>query len=394
VRIGFDGGSLANRRGFGRFARSLLAALGRLAPPHEIVVFLDRPSAETVSVPSAFETVLVEVGEAPSRAASASGRRRLADILGFSRAAARARLEVMSFPASYSFFPVWNVGRTVVTVFDVLPALYPELVFPNRRGRIFWNLKEHVAITSSDLVLTTSNASRSGLMARYRLGPERLALMSAGIDPLFRPTEDGPDSRAALTRHGVEVDAHFLLYVGGLSPHKNLSRLIEAFAAAAPPEALLVIAGDPGDVFHTHRPELRALVERLGLSERVRFTGFVPDEDLVFLYGRADALIQPSLMEGFGLTPVEAMGCGAPVLYSRAGSLPEVVGPAGLAFEPTDTNAIAAAIRTIFEAPMERKRLAAEALTRSAQFTWERAARQWLAHVEDLADRPRSRRIA
>src|SRR5205085_5905926 len=130
--------------------------------------------------------------------------------------------------------------------------------------------------------------------------------------------------------------ARYLLDVGGRHPHKNLPRLTEAFArvsrdAGAGAGALkLVLVGDLGDVFHTHVPALRAAVARHGLGDRVHFPGFVPDDDLVFLYNRAYALAQPSLLEGFGLPPVEAMACGVPVLYSRAGALPEVVGDAGL----------------------------------------------------------------
>ena len=109
---------------------------------------------------------------------------------------------------------------------------------------------------------------------------------------------------------------------------------------------MLVLTGDFSDVFHTHVPEVRATVERLHLNNRVIMTGFVPDDDLVFLYSRAYALVSPSLMEGFGLPAVEAMACGTPVLSSRAGSLPEVVGDAGVYFDPTDVGSMAVVIRS------------------------------------------------
>ncbi len=176
----------------------------------------------------------------------------------------------------------------------------------------------------------------------------------------------------------------FLLYVGGLSPHKNLPRLIEAFARAAPGDVRLVLVGDLGDIFHTHVPTLRAAAERSGLKDRVNFTGFVPDEDLVFLYNRAYALVQPSLKEGFGLPPVEAMACGVPVLSSTAGSLPEVVGDAGDFFDPTDVAAIAATLVRLLDDPAERDRLARRALRRAARFTWAEAARGLLDCFDDL----------
>ena len=382
MRVGIDGGCLANRRGFGRFARSLLEALGRSESSIEFVVFVDRPSRASVHVPERFEVVTVEVREAPSRAASSIGRRRLGDLLAFGRAASRAGLDAMVFPASYSFFPVWNVGRVVVTIFDALPLIHPELVFPNRRGRLLWTLKERLAVRAADLVLTTSDASKRDLMAHYRLPSIRIGLIGAAPDPAFRPTLDGPESRAVLARYGLEADRPYLLYVGGLSPHKNLPRLIEGFARSAPSNAALAIVGDFGDVFHTHVPELRASAARWGVSDRVIFTGFVPDDDLVSLYGRAVALVQPSLLEGFGLPPVEALACGTPVLASGTGSLPEVVGDAGRFFEPQDSGSIGRAIAGIFDDPDDRDRLAARALERARRFNWDAVARQLIDHLE------------
>ena len=126
-------------------------------------------------------------------------------------------------------------------------------------------------------------------------------MITEGPDAAFGPEDAGPASDAVLRRYGIEPGSRYLLYVGGLSPHKNLPRLIEAFALGATPEARLILVGDLGDVFHTHVPALREAVERFGLGDRAHFTGFVPDADLAHLYRRAYALAQPSLMEGFGL---------------------------------------------------------------------------------------------
>jgi glycosyltransferase involved in cell wall biosynthesis len=146
-----------------------------------------------------------------------------------------------------------------------------------------------------------------------------------------------------------------------------------------------VLVGDFGDVFHTHVPELRAAVERWGLADRVRFTGFVPDDQLAFIYSRAYALVHPSLMEGFGLPPVEAMACGTPVVSSNAGSLPEVIGEAGVFFEPTDVSAIAAALQGLGNDPKRRDELAKIALNRAAYLNWDSAAQALLACFEELS---------
>lgn len=379
MRVGIDGSCLANRRGFGRFARQVLDALADVPNPHEIVVFIDRPSVANVSVPDCFETVLVDVGEAPTNAASAAGRRRLRDMLAMGKAVASAGIDLIYFPATYTFFPVWNVKHVVVTMHDTLALAHPDLVFPTWQGRLSWRLKEHAAACWADRIVTVSESARLDLIAWFRLPAEKICVVSEGPGSEFRPRPRGPESDAVLARYGLEPETRYVLYVGGLSPHKNLPRLIEAFAAAAPADVRLVLVGDTGDVFHTHVPELRAAVERFGLEGRVDFPGFVPDQDLAYLYSRAYVLAHPSLMEGFGLPPIEAMACGTPVISSTAGSLPEVVGDAGIFFDPTDVDAIANSLRQIFQDPVGRDALARIALRRAAQFTWSNSAQSLLA---------------
>jgi glycosyltransferase involved in cell wall biosynthesis len=386
MKVAIDGGCLANRRGFGRFARGLLAALAELPSPHEYVLFLDAPSRDIVEVPDRYRVVTVGVSRAPSRAASARGRRSVSDLLRMGRAVAREAPDVMFFPATYSAFPVWGCGRTIVTLHDTLALEHPELVFPTRMGRWAWALKEYAAVSRADRVLTVSEASKRALMAWFRLPGERVGVVSEAPHAVFRPTTMGSASDEALRRHGVEPGSRFLLYVGGLGPHKNLPRLVEAFALADLRDTFLVLVGDHADVFHAELGRVRVTIGRLGLNDRVLLPGFVPDEDLVYLYGRAWALVQPSLMEGFGLPPLEAMACGTPVLSSRAGSLPEVVGGAGLFFEPADVDEIAGALRRIVRDDQGRVELARRALGRASHFTWERAARTLLHEFDALLE--------
>ncbi len=190
--------------------------------------------------------------------------------------------------------------------------------------------------------MTVSQASSRAIQRWLGRPDPRIRVITEGPDPIFGPRAAGPESDGVLRRHGLRPGERYLLYVGGLSPHKNLPRLVEAFARSGGDDVRLVLTGDVHDVFHTCVPAIRAAIERHGLGGRVILTGFVPDEDLVFLYGRAFALVQPSLLEGFGLPAVEAMACGTPVISSQAGSLPEVIGEAGVYFEPTDVRSIAA----------------------------------------------------
>jgi glycosyltransferase involved in cell wall biosynthesis len=394
MRIGIDGGCLANRRGFGRFARQTLQALAKANLEHEFLVFVDRPSRDIVEIPDPFETVVVEVREAPSQAASAAGRRRFGDLLAMGQTVAKARLDLIYFPATYSFFPVWNVPRVVVTMHDTLALAHPEWVFPTWRGRVAWRLKEYAAARRADRIVTVSETAKRDLLAWFGLAEDRVRVVPEGPEAIFGPRPEGPESDAVLRRFGIEPGTRFLLYVGGLSPHKNLPRWIEAFARGAPDDVRLILVGDFGDVFHTHVPVLRATVARLGLEERVMLTGFVPDEPLAFLYSRAYALVQPSLMEGFGLPPVEAMACGTPVLASTAGSLPEVVGEAGVFFDPFDVGAMAATLRAFLADPAERVRRAGLALQRAKRYTWAASAQALLETFEELDPARRSRRTA
>ena len=314
-------------------------------------------------------------------------------MLAMGRAVARAKLDLMYFPATYTFFPVWNVPRLVVTMHDTLALAHPELVFPTRRGRLAWLLKEHVAARMADRIVTVSETSRRDLQAWFHLPADRLRVITEGPDPIFRPGPRNEEGDRVLRNHSIPPGSKYLLYVGGLSPHKNLPRLVEAFAHASPrdPSLRLVIVGDLGDVFHTHVPEIRSAIARGGASDRVILAGFVPDAELVHLYRRAYALVQPSLMEGFGLPAVESLACGTPVVCSEAGSLPEVVGDAGLFFDPTDVASIATALRRIIAYPRMRDGLASRALNRASLFTWDRAATTLLESFNELSSSPRGR---
>ena len=387
MRIGFDGTCLANRRGFGRFSRLLLEALARARHAHELVVVIDAPSESSVTIPESLERLVVKVGRAPATAASATSRRGIRDMLAMGRAVAAARLELMYFPATYTFFPVWNVPRLVVTMHDTLALAHPELVFPTRRGRLAWLLKEHAAARCADQIVTVSETSRRDLQRWFRLPSHKLRTITEGPDTVFEPRVNDAQAAEVLRKYAIRPGARYFLYVGGLSPHKNLPRLVEAFSRVTSDDVSLVLVGDLNDVFHTHVPTIRAAIGAAGLEHRVVLTGFVPDTDLVHLYNQALALVQPSLMEGFGLPAVEAMACGIPVVSSRAGSLQEVVGDAGLFFDPRNVDSIAGALSTMIVNSRQRAELARRALARSSLYSWNRAAVALLRCFDDLGPR-------
>ncbi len=389
MRIGLDGTCLSNRRGFGRFARQLFDALAADPGPHEYVLIIDRPSVGTVTWPDRFEVRIAETREAPSRAASSSGRRSLNDLWVFGRTCAQANLDLMYFPASYSFAPVWNVPRVVVTIHDAIPWIHPELIFPDRRGRLLWMLKERLAIWRADHVMTVSGSSRADLITHLGIASERLTVMPEGSGSAFRPTESHHGDAETLRAWGIDPWQPYFLYVGGLSPHKNLLRLVRAFAATGldADGVQLVLVGDHGDVFHTHVPEIRSTAEHAGVASSLILPGYVPDEPLALLYRNALALVQPSMREGFGLPALEALACGTPVLCSDRGSLPEVVGQAGLTFDPLDETTLARTLRRYWQDAPLRDQLRRRTAAQASRFTWAEAARILRSTLERVGHR-------
>jgi glycosyltransferase involved in cell wall biosynthesis len=181
----------------------------------------------------------------------------------------------------------------------------------------------------------------------------------------------------------------FVLYVGGIAPHKNLATLVTAFDQLAADgqheDVRLVLVGDyENDVFLMD-DAIRARMGDPDFRARVIFTGYIPDEELNALYNAASVFVLPSFCEGFGLPALEAMSCGTVVIGSDSTSIPEVVGEAGLFFDPHDAQALAAHLRSVLDDPVLREKLQRRALQRAAMFSWQRSAQDALQVLQELA---------
>lgn len=268
-----------------------------------------------------------------------------------------AGLDVLHLPVTVPI-PRLDVP-TAITVFDVQHHELPQLF--SRGERLFRRWAYDGGARSADLVITSSDYSRERL--REHVGAENVEVVHLGID-LERFTPDpGPDDERLLAELGVPE--RFVIYPANLWPHKNHERLLEAFARVADDGLELVLTG--------------ATYGRSVEGERVRHLGFVPHAAVPALFRRARAMVFPSLYEGFGAPPLEAMACGCPVASSTRGSLAEMVGEAVLGFDPEDPAAIAAAIERIATDEELRSRLAALGPAHAAGFSWEAAAAR---HVE------------
>jgi glycosyltransferase involved in cell wall biosynthesis len=231
------------------------------------------------------------------------------------------------------------------------------------------------AVSQAHHVLADSESTRNDLIELLAVSADKISVVPAGVEPRFRPVRD--TVRLAEVRARYKLPQWFILSVGTLEPRKNFPRLISAYAQLRRQTGLphgLVIAGRPGWLYQ----EIYNRIVQEGLSEHVHLPGFVADGDLPALYTLADLFVFPSLYEGFGLPPLEAMACGTPVVVSDNSSLPEAVGVAALLINAEEVDAMADAMARVLGNANLRVRLADLGRAQAARFTWRAAAEKLL----------------
>lgn len=376
IHVGIDASAWDNERGFGRFTRSLVEALAARRTGFRYTLIFDR--APERPVPEGVATLIAGAKRTMAEASSGKCARAGADMLTLSRAAAGLGADLLFWPASYSFYPVLSRVPKLVCIHDTIPERFPDLIFPTRRNRRLWQAKGWLARMQARRILTVSEASARDIAEMLGVPRERIDVTTEGADAAFRPVTDPARLAAARARHGIAEGDRVLVYVGGFNRHKNVIRLIEAMPAilsACPAARLLIVGRTTGDRFWDNVDDLRAGASRdARASGRIGFTGEITDADMAELLSLSEALVFPSLWEGFGLPAVEAMYCGTPVLASDRGSLPEVVGGAGLMFDPERTEDLAGATIRLLTEPGLRDRLARAALERAGRFGWDQGA--------------------
>ncbi|MCL6543488.1 MAG: glycosyltransferase family 4 protein [Roseiflexus sp.] len=281
-------------------------------------------------------------------------------------------------------------AAVVLTIHDLTTRRFPEMHVAENAA--LHATKERFARTRADRIIAVSEATRRDIVSELGIPPERISVVYEAADARFRPhTPD--ETRTILERYDLAHSA-YVLSVGTLEPRKNYVRLIEAYAMLharyAPAGHLppLIIAGGNGWKYDA----ILAAPEQTGVAGFVRFLGRVPDDDLPALIAGSRVFVYPSLYEGFGLPPLEALACGAPVVVSHAASLPEVVGDAGLYCDPYDPHDIARQIAALLEDNDLTLRLRYASVMRARQFSWERAARETLAVYAQARDERKARR--
>ena len=271
---------------------------------------------------------------------------------------------------------------TVMTVHDLSFLIFPEHhTVLNRANLAFVTPR---AARRASRVIADSQATARDLTSRCAVPAAKIRVIYPACDhERFHPM---PDEHSAPTLTRLGLRRPYILFVGTWEPRKNLIALLESFAALAAEGVphRLVLAGATGWKHHAAERRLR----ELGLEERVDRPGRVPDADLATLYRAASVFVYPSLYEGFGLPPLEALACGVPVVTSNVSSLPEVVGEAALSVSPGDIGALTGAIRAALTSAEVRARLAAEGPRRAAAFTWTKTARETAAVYREAVAGP------
>ena len=266
--------------------------------------------------------------------------------------------------------------RRFLTIYDLIALRHPELF----ESQVVGLMRQVLAsLTPTDWVTCISEATRSDLLAlRPDLDPARVCVTHLAAAEHFRP--DLRDDQWATLKGKYHLpDQPYALTLSTLEPRKNIAQVIRCYARLVAEgqvdDLRLVMVGTRGWKMESIFQEL----DRMGsLAERVIVTGFVPDEELASIYSHASMFVYPSLLEGFGLPPLEAMQCGVPVITSNTSSLPEVVGDAGITVSPTDADALCQAMATVFRDTELRQDLARRARERAATFSWARCASETL----------------
>jgi glycosyltransferase involved in cell wall biosynthesis len=363
VRIAIDARKLRDY-GIGTYVRNLLRHLARIDRATEYVLFTQPADIELGS----------ELGENFRTVVERAGAYSVKEQLTIPMDLRREGIDL--FHAPHYVLPPLTPCKSVVTIHDCIHLRFPQYL-PNRFAYAYARSSLWVATHRASRVLTVSEASKRDILRYFHVPEAKIDVIYNAIDD--RLGEPLCDEEIAQVRERYQLTDPFVLYAGNIKPHKNLERLIEAFhmfRRGGFEQVKLLIIGDEISQYAT----LRRAVHRHKLHKHVRFFGFVPDKTLAALYRLASVFVFPSLYEGFGLPPLEAMASGTPVITSNVSSLPEVVGDAALLIDPYDSAEIANAIRRVLTEPALAADLRQRGLARVKDFSWERS----VARVRDI----------
>ena len=373
MRVALDGFPLASpKTGIGHYTFELARSLAQLVPADRFDLISPIPFTEA-AVSDIELASLPNLGFINPRATSI---RRHWWAVGLPLYLRQSPVDL--FHGTNYEVPLWNRRHNVVTIHDLSILLYPEhheryLVRRARR-------RLPLMVRSAAMIIAVTESMKREIVEHLGVKPERVAVTPEAPRRTFHRI---PTTETLTTTKRLGIEDDFLLFVGTVEPRKNLITLVRALDDVLRNTSLrpqLVIAGGKGWL----TDELDAFLETSGVKERVRFIGYTSDEDLRALYSSCRVCVYPSLYEGFGLPPLEAMACGAPVITSRIPAIEETVGSAAMLVDPTDVAGLGKAIFELWTDAQHRDHLSAAGLKRAAEFTWERTAELTLAVYRDV----------
>jgi glycosyltransferase involved in cell wall biosynthesis len=350
--------------GIGVYTLNLLKALASIDQKNEYVLFTNQPLVHKIDAPN-FREHLVRFPKFWS-------------YLSLPFELMKGKFDLLFVPKE--FVPPFIRPKTVITVYDLMGLRFAKNV--SFDGKVHFWICVKYAIPAADAVLAISGGTKKDILEKCKVDDDKITVTHLGFNrDVFHQVTDGVQLAEIKKKNGLE--GPYLINTSSLLWYrKNLVRLVEAFAAVKKrrndPTLKLVITGKKGEAYE----EIVTTAERLGVRNDLVLTGYIPLEDMPVLLSGAEALVFPSLDEGFGLPLIEAMACGCPVISSNCSAIPEVTGDAALLVEPEDVSAIAGAMEKVLSDPAEQSRLRALGLARAAQFSWEATARETLAVFE------------
>lgn len=358
----------AAKSGVGQYIHSLLESAVRLAPEDDFVVYCNQANEPNYRYPVANSRTKVWGLSQAKRPV------RLAYEYAFlPREIRRDNIDV--FHGASNFLPPKKVCPYVVSIHDLSYHIHPERCPPVRR--YYWYAMTKRTVKVADFIMTLSQNSYRDIVRFFPEAEARLRIISPAAHSRFTPLATARDDHGSMARLEKELDGRpYVLYLGTLEPGKNVVRTVQAFdeIAGRYSDHLLILAGDKGWLFE---PVFEA-ISNATHKDRIRYVGHVGDQEAVALFNYADLFVFPSLYEGFGLPPLEAMQCGCPVVTSDRSSIPEVVGDAALQVNPESVSELAAAMEKVLESTALRQELREAGLARAEMFSWDKCAAETL----------------
>lgn len=373
MRIGIDARMYSTEfTGIGRYVYELVKALTELDDKNEYVLFMNEPEYSKFVESRRVKKVLVKARHYSVR-----------EQLGYLWTLRRAKLDLMHF--THFNAPILYRKPSVVTIHDLTLSFFPGKKMNSAFYRMAYNTVLKAAVRNARKVIAVSENTKADLVEIAGTSPSKVEVVYEGVGEEFGPRGDQELQEDVHRKYSITRD--FLLYTGVWRGHKNLVNLIRAFALLREGEEghdlQLVITGEEDPYY----PEVKRTVKELGLEHHVIYTGMVPEKELVALYQTATAYVFPSLYEGFGLPPLEAMRCGTPVVASKVSCIPEICGEASaIYFDPYDPEDISNSIRKVLLDENLQKELRECGLKHSLKFSWEKMAQKTLEIYTDILE--------